>query len=143
MARQVQGGITPACAGKRSSVRRKIRTAWDHPRVRGEKQVCPRFAAAWLGSPPRARGKVNIKFRTIFTKGITPACAGKRIVGSSDFPIMWDHPRVRGEKIYGQAKRPERKGSPPRARGKAIRICTSSFFKGITPACAGKRAARR
>ena len=31
-------GITPACAGKRAGSRRSAWRAWDHPRMRGEKE---------------------------------------------------------------------------------------------------------
>ena len=34
-----QGGITPACAGKSSSLRKRKSTAQDHPRVCGEKPL--------------------------------------------------------------------------------------------------------
>ena len=52
-----QNGITPACAGKRSSVRWSALLAWDHPRMCGEKTPGALAGAAALGSPPHVRGK--------------------------------------------------------------------------------------
>ena len=51
--------ITPACAGKRSRVRRPMITI--------------------LGSPPRVRGKVHHVPGLAGIARITPACAGKRL----------------------------------------------------------------
>ena len=72
------GGITPACAGKRCSARTPTFRTWDHPRVCGEKMpVCETVAWTW-GSPPRMRGKVREAVMRGEIPGITPACAGKR-----------------------------------------------------------------
>ena len=74
-------GITPACAGKSSSVRTTSAVRWDHPRVCGEKlMLCHRLRPG-RGSPPRVRGK-GLCFYTLWDLlGITPACAGKRSLG--------------------------------------------------------------
>ena len=70
-------GITPACAGKRCT-RWLDRTLYrDHPRLRGEKQVCPLRFRFLLGSPPLARGKGSSKIPPSKRYRITPACAGK------------------------------------------------------------------
>ena len=50
-------GITPAYAGKSSSLRRAETTAWDHPRVCGEKMAGYWGQKESYGSPPRMRGK--------------------------------------------------------------------------------------
>ena len=73
----VNARITPACAGKRSSVCKHGRTGKDHPRVCGEKR--PAVGRLWsrLGSPPRVRGKGSQACRVCSRSGITPACAGK------------------------------------------------------------------
>ena len=70
------------------------------------------------GSPPRVRGKGAVKIKAQPQAGITPACAGKRLIVTSHNARTWDHPRVCGE------KRPLHLS---RFRG-----------QGITPACAGK-----
>ena len=93
------GGITPACAGKRSfcSV---LQASWrDHPRMCGEKKIMRGGKDKRMGSPPHVRGKADLYISSDRQCGITPACAGKR--GTLDF---WhyadkDHPRMCGEKL--------------------------------------------
>ena len=71
--------------------------------------------------------------------GITPACAGKRTQYFPACSCIWDHPRVCGEKSFGDVVALDAIGSPPRVRGK-VAICPAcSASSGITPACAGKR----
>ena len=76
------------------------------------------------------------------TTRITPACAGK-----SPFKVFYsavdkDHPRLRGEKYLLQKNVNVLLGSPPLARGKESLKLISSFYHGITPACAGKSIVR-
>ena len=70
-------GITPACAGKTGSQKRKGLVIGDHPRVCGENLRILFAAAAIAGSPPRVRGKHKHDLSAIQGKRITPACAGK------------------------------------------------------------------
>ena len=91
--------ITPACAGKRARVAAEWRERKDHPRVCGEKDFECKNRANPIGSPPRVRGKENIRRRRIYDRGITPACAGKRSAGGSRHDAAQDHPRVCGEKF--------------------------------------------
>ena len=51
------GGITPACAGKRTSTSTVRAATWDHPRVCGEKPMFVTAVICTQGSPPRVRGK--------------------------------------------------------------------------------------
>lgn len=90
--------ITPACAGKRTVALPSLAGTWDHPRMRGEK--CTRTAAAprVRGSPPQARGKVEMTDLTKDNMRITPAGAGKRICLPGCTVEEKDHPRRRGEK---------------------------------------------
>ena len=95
------------------------------------------------GSPPRVRGKVS-RSATIFRAlGITPACAGKSLFLCQVLSSFQDHPRVCGEKPGGSVSAVMAMGSPPRVRGKAQRFLNNRGKVGITPACAGKRAAGR
>ena len=50
------------------------------------------------GSPPRVRGKVPSYVNRLDSMRITPACAGKRYHAWYMVIIIWDHPRVCGEK---------------------------------------------
>ena len=72
---------------------------WDHPRMRGEKKGVQVKRTDEQGSPPHARGKVNGRLLSAVALGITPACAGKSSSRlQTRFPV-WDHPRMRGEKL--------------------------------------------
>ena len=71
------GGITPACAGKRFDQRRQFVESEDHPRMCGEKGGVLRRAPQRPGSPPHVRGKDRCTVSAAYHAGITPACAGK------------------------------------------------------------------
>ena len=71
-------GITPACAGKRSTRISSTLPPWDHPRVCGEKMVSMIPHRRSRGSPPRMRGKEQYRKDLLQHGGITPAYAGKR-----------------------------------------------------------------
>ena len=104
----------------------------------GEKSVLAVWLVPLKGSPPHVRGKVARIDKQAVCRGITPACAGKRIHRHLD-GVDQDHPRMCGEKgltYYGHLNDP---GSPPHVRGKVITIRVLISEVGITPACAGKR----
>ena len=69
--------ITPACAGKTSSLNCRNVSGQDHPRVCGENLILAQFVPACPGSPPRVRGKRENQPLRLHEAGITPACAGK------------------------------------------------------------------
>ena len=92
-----------------------------------------------MGSPPRARGKDTFSLSCRRSSRITPACAGKRSRQTFLAAASQDHPRVRGEKRRPRRINVQRKGSPPRARGKALLLRQAISARRITPACAGKR----
>ena len=134
--------ITPACAGKSSVFGLNTSIVGDHPRVCGEKVRSGHTHSGRGGSPPRVRGKVLPRGEKPLQKGITPACAGKRLRTSSRRRRLWDHPRVCGEKISVIGIVRDGQGSPPRVRGKAVGDRPTPLPRGITPACAGKRGSR-
>ena len=113
-------GITPACAGKRPSDRQVRPDVQDHPRVCGEKTSFSDGSYPCRGSPPRVRGKAGGLYVAPLSRGITPACAGKRRRASGSGAISRDHPRVCGEKGAGTGAEAHRLGSPPRVRGKVF-----------------------
>ena len=76
---EIRDRITPACAGKRAAHLPQWRACRDHPRVCGEKQLVAESPNTNLGSPPRVRGKARLKLWDMLKRGITPACAGKRL----------------------------------------------------------------
>ena len=72
------GGITPAWAGKSFPDYSKRCSAWDHPRMGGEKGSYRWVIKSVKGSPPRRRGKGAVNQCFDQALRITPAWAGKR-----------------------------------------------------------------
>ncbi len=72
------------------------------------------------GSPPRVRGKAIGRCFGARSTRITPACAGKSDDDRRKRNVIWDHPRVCGEKGLHPTQKPTALGSPPRVRGKAL-----------------------
>ena len=133
------GGITPACAGRRTMPRLLSVSGLDHPRVCGEKMASLAEVVLPLGSPPRVRGEARDRVGGRDGDRITPACAGRR-----DRPVprayrFSDHPRVCGEKITTRSPTNCLVGSPPRVRGEETAMQAVSLPLRITPACAGRR----
>ena len=104
----------------------------------GEKEKVVHFLGHVAGSPPRVRGKGVQRDCPLVGMGITPACAGKRVVVASVGETHRDHPRVCGEKVSSTSPIKCLKGSPPRMRGKVDLSLKVVRVLGITPACAGK-----
>ena len=65
--------ITPAWAGKRSLAGLRPGRPGDHPRVGGEKTLCPGPYLKSKGSPPHGRGKDEDGSMAEPLEGITPA----------------------------------------------------------------------
>ena len=85
------------------------------------------------------RGEVNVDPRHDYIRGITPACAGRRLTFSRPDALVEDHPRVCGEKRESVASAAVTQGSPPRVRGEVVDKRRVRHRDGITPACAGRR----
>ena len=71
---------------------------------------------------------------------ITPAYAGKSVLGSSFITPCEDHPRLCGEKTLYDLTRVGALGSPPPMRGKGCFCFAVVYQRRITPAYAGKSA---
>ena len=84
------------------------------------------------------RGKDRRSDTAVGIAGITPACAGKRMVFAGRKSRTWDHPRVCGEKPCAVWMSTSTPGSPPRMRGKEQAAVQMGVRLGITPAYAGK-----
>ena len=84
------------------------------------------------------RGKAKHTHAFQFRHRITPACAGKRLCLTCVLAILWDHPRMCGEKWLARFKPFATRGSPPHVRGKEASRKLRGTLKGITPAYAGK-----
>ena len=135
----VQIGITPAYAGKSARILKRRTEKRDHPRVCGEKRKDFETANRKKGSPPRVRGKAEVRHERDQEPGITPACAGKRHCPRFRPGKTRDHPRVCGEKESCQKIQKTTLGSPPRMRGTDLCDVICGQQSGITPAYAGKR----
>ena len=110
-------GIIPACAGNTKRRPGTPRLAVDHPRVCGEHmQCCLVYAVIW-GSSPRVRGTQRFGHPFPVACGIIPACAGNTRCRLPRAARWWDHPRVCGEHITGNADDAVKAGSSPRVRG--------------------------
>ena len=72
-----QRRITPADAGKTETFLYQAIKLQDHPRGCGENGKGVEEIAAFLGSPPRMRGKLSLRAVLIVVDRITPADAGK------------------------------------------------------------------
>ena len=106
----------------------------------GEKALSTFSSRKNSGSPPRMRGKVQPDADGCRPPRITPAYAGKRRAAKRYKRLLWDHPRVCGEKTAPRHRLHLAKGSPPRMRGKEKGRRTHKVKSGITPAYAGKSA---
>ena len=104
----------------------------------GEKGNLSKHFKAKEGSPPRGRGKVYLSPQLGAGDGITPAWAGKSCPHIHKRGVVWDHPRVGGEKGAPALWALCCRGSPPRGRGKVVKEDFFSIVTRITPAWAGK-----
>ena len=90
--------VSPAYAGKSPARFSSPRRCRDHPRMCGEKLALYNELNNHQGSPPHVRGKVECVIDTVGMRGITPACAGKRLLAHVQAEPAGDHPRMCGEK---------------------------------------------
>ena len=113
--------ITPAHAGKTCQCRRVDSGTQDHPRACGENAYHSRIKRDFVGSPPRMRGKHRHFAAYRQSQRITPAHAGKTVIGLSYMQRHQDHPRACGENSNVPRAKYAQSGSPPRMRGKLYR----------------------
>ena len=73
----------------------------ESPPQCGEKMEIMLDVWTYQGSPPHRRGKAGENHLVAQLPGITPAQAGKSEGFFSTPRTAWDHPRVGGEKFFG------------------------------------------
>ena len=117
-------GITPAYAGKSDCLIFHRIGTWDHPRLCGEKGIA----------------LINPEDSPYISLRITPAYAGKSFGSPHYTPRCQDHPRLCGEKLHVISLVSFIPGSPPPMRGKGHSKLSILWYRGITPAYAGKSA---
>ena len=110
--------ITPAYAGKRIKRYGMRMCRRDHPRICGEKYTSGQPEKSRIGSPPHMRGKGAQRHDDEQRYGITPAYAGKRLLIPRYASVIWDHPRICGEKFAHCGHRQSRRGITPAYAGK-------------------------
>ena len=121
----------PACAGKTIRPRRQVKFPGEHPRVRGENRGLRMASNFGTGTSPRARGKPAMPCRSKSRAGNIPACAGKTVNRPRYLSRFREHPRVRGENSLSHLMSSKKRGTSPRARGKRLLTCGSSFLRVI------------
>ena len=137
-AAHVGQGITPAWAGKSRPASASLCPCRDYPRVGGEEVWRRRARARRRGLPPRGRGRGGTTCRNCRVTGITPAWAGKRRDGTPGTRRSADYPRVGGEEFGRFGTGSNRRGLPPRGRGRVANHAWALVLARITPAWAGK-----
>ncbi len=95
----VDGRITPAYAGSRTSCPESKLLRKDHPRVCGEQFMNEPIEREGLGSPPRMRGAELNSKEVSHEHRITPAYAGSSYIVVLQVRASQDHPRVCGEQL--------------------------------------------
>ena len=134
-------GLIPAHAGKTCQRRASRRSAWAHPRSRGENaNRAPRYCTV-TGSSPLTRGKLEREPGPPEGRGLIPAHAGKTYSWRFVAFGYRAHPRSRGENRGARCGAGSRGGSSPLTRGKPERRGDHAAQEGLIPAHAGKTAA--
>ena len=129
--------IIPACAGNTYVDSFFFAVPVDHPRMRGEHLLHRRTGRSIDGSSPHARGTPRIVAVPSYPHRIIPACAGNTS-RRTRWDYYWpDHPRMRGEHVYGIGVASQAYGSSPHARGTRGQACVAAPAHRIIPACAG------
>ncbi len=96
--RPARSRITPARAGTGARSSARPGPATDHPRSRGDRPCpIPRHASS-SGSPPLARGPVELSDDDALQLRITPARAGTGGTTTRSMTRTPDHPRSRGDR---------------------------------------------
>ena len=85
--------------------------------MRGEHVTLSTIRHHLRGSSPHARGALLEAVALVLKGGIIPACAGSTQTAPSTRNLRWDHPRMRGEHLYGFQLALSSSGSSPHARG--------------------------
>ena len=129
--------IIPARAGFTGRSSGFPTMASDHPRSRGVYRGRRRRSPRAGGSSPLARGLLMPSATWRAAHGIIPARAGftRRLLGRGRGPA--DHPRSRGVYAAGRARRRQRHGSSPLARGLPGGSSSPTMRGRIIPARAG------
>ena len=110
--------LTPAWAGKTPWALPWAVALSTHPRVGGEDSIDKDELREHLDSPPRGRGRRELRGTNGVLVRLTPAWAGKTLGHRRSPWLASTHPRVGGEDANGIAAYCATIDSPPRGRGR-------------------------
>ena len=130
-------GIIPAYAGSTARRRRRPRSPWDHPRIRGEHSALRERVTVYSGSSPHTRGAPTSTASIRPWRRIIPAYAGSTTDVLCSALDRWDHPRIRGEHVFQLMTKDPCPGSSPHTRGAQLKGIDILGRRGIIPAYAG------
>ncbi|SQH27582.1 Domain of uncharacterised function (DUF2825) [Arcanobacterium haemolyticum] len=105
----------------------------------GEERVSDSYSVSEAEIPPRVRGRDLSSLHCAIRRGNTPACAGKSLFRLVSEKLAGKYPRVCGEEPSITRTFLLLREIPPRVRGRARLLVSSTYLLGNTPACAGKR----
>ena len=105
--------------------------------MRGDHAGLESEPAEQTGTPPRARGSLDLPGLGRRVGRNTPACAGITVTWPSTTAASQEHPRVRGDHFAAEEPLCHECGTPPRARGSLHRGSRARGVQRNTPACAG------
>ena len=130
--------LIPAYAGKTICHCGIRSNSQAHPRVCGENIPASLPHTVFPGSSPRMRGKRSRRCRSIPSRRLIPAYAGKTAGVMGIMLMPWAHPRVCGENIMVIILACPPMGSSPRMRGKRTEASQAAASPRLIPAYAGK-----
>ena len=117
-----KAGITPAYAGRIQIIKKVLGIERDHPRIRGKNNNRMTKNKVKRGSPPHTREEFKYVFPCTFSLRITPAYAGRMLLGYTFLSLVEDHPRIRGKNIIQGCLDTSTLGSPPHTREEYLKI---------------------
>ena len=132
-----RAGLTPAWAGTAGTRTGTGSGSRAHPRVGGDGRLQAAEPDRATGSPPRGRGRHALVQRLALALGLTPAWAGTASARRATSAAGWAHPRVGGDGGRYELAGIAETGSPPRGRGRPLRVLAVDVQHGLTPAWAG------
>ena len=133
---ELADGITSACAEQTSLQAPATCSPRDHLRVCGADSLMSACMPTVPGSPPRVRSRRIVIVSCRLLDRITSACAEQTSPNPTFKTQAWDHLRVCGADLNGEAADPKAAGSPPRVRSRLTGYPSKGYSLGITSACA-------
>ena len=129
--------FSPACAGNTHILASRVATEPVQPRMCGEHGAFPLQTCRLHGSAPHVRGTRVDPQQGAGLKRFSPACAGNTRARRTRSPHTPVQPRMCGEHITANHRKPGFIGSAPHVRGTRRLARTRARRRRFSPACAG------